>query len=135
MSRSEKSAEAVVAADAGRRAEREGMHEAVPVSRAMRQMPPPAGRVDTIAQWTTRTGQSQTGTAMRSSTRMGDAFDESLMRSCSEGTTAIPAIAGAAFEYSRAGVRIVARLLGGVVMRRPQSGYHHAFRARTRRRP
>jgi len=44
MSRSEKSAEAVVAACEGRRAEREGVHEDVPMSRVMRQMPVRAGR-------------------------------------------------------------------------------------------
>ncbi len=44
MNRSEKSAEAVVAAGAGRRAEREGVREDVPMSRAMRQMPERSGR-------------------------------------------------------------------------------------------
>mgnify|MGYP002737299475 CR=1 FL=1 len=44
MSRSEKSAEAVVAADRGRRAEREGVHEDESMSRAMRQMPERSGR-------------------------------------------------------------------------------------------
>ena len=44
MNRSEKSAEAVVAADAERRAERVGVHEDVPMPRAMRQMPERSGR-------------------------------------------------------------------------------------------
>jgi len=44
LSRSEKSAEAVVAAGAGRRAEREGVHADAPMSRAMRQMPERSGR-------------------------------------------------------------------------------------------
>ena len=44
MNRSEKSAEAVVAAGMGRRAEREGVHEAVPMSRVRRQMPERSGR-------------------------------------------------------------------------------------------
>jgi hypothetical protein len=44
MSRSEKSAEAAVAAGTGRRAEREEVHEDVPMSRAMRQMPERSGR-------------------------------------------------------------------------------------------
>jgi len=44
MNRREKSAEAVVAASEGRRAEREGVHEAVPMSRGRRQMPALAGR-------------------------------------------------------------------------------------------
>jgi len=44
MSRSEKSAEAVVAAGMERRAERVEVHEGVPMSRAMRQMPERSGR-------------------------------------------------------------------------------------------
>ena len=44
MSRSEKSAEAVVAAGMERRAERAEVHEGVPMSRAMRQMPELSGR-------------------------------------------------------------------------------------------
>jgi RNA-directed DNA polymerase len=44
MSRSEKSAEAVVAAGMGRRAEREGVHEEVPMSKVRRQMPERSGR-------------------------------------------------------------------------------------------
>ena len=44
MSRSEQSAEAVVAADRERRAERVEVHEDVPMSRAMRQMPERSGR-------------------------------------------------------------------------------------------
>lgn len=42
--RSEKSAEAVVAAGTGRRAKREGVREGVPMSRVMRQMPERSGR-------------------------------------------------------------------------------------------
>ena len=44
LSRSEKSAEAVVAAGSGRRAEREGVQEDVPMSRVRRQMPERSGR-------------------------------------------------------------------------------------------
>ena len=44
VNRSEKSAEAVVAAGLGRRAEREEVHEDMSMSRAMRQMPANAGR-------------------------------------------------------------------------------------------
>ena len=44
MNRSEKSAEAVVAAGKGRRAEREEVHEVVSMSRVMRQMPERSGR-------------------------------------------------------------------------------------------
>lgn len=43
MNRSEKSAKAVVAACKGRRAEREEVHEVVPMSRVMRQMPERSG--------------------------------------------------------------------------------------------
>jgi hypothetical protein len=44
LSRSEKSAEAVVAADMERRAERVEVHEDVPTPRVMRQMPERSGR-------------------------------------------------------------------------------------------
>jgi len=44
MNRREKSAEAVVAAGMGRRAERVEVHEGVPMSKAMRQMPERSGR-------------------------------------------------------------------------------------------